>query len=337
MINVLQAGRFLAALAVVLLHAGSATSAFVAPPPAGVRFVLGYGYLGVDFFFALSGFIIHYTMTTAPRSLADFAYGRLTRIMLPYWPIGLTLAVAYVLLPDLSASGRAWGWLPTLTLIPSQHPPALGVAWTLQHELLFYLLYGLLLALRKLPLGLVIWGGMIALASPFEWHRWPLLAVLLDPVNIEFLAGVLAAHVVVSDRGGAAGPYARMRTIAWAAGSVAVCVAGFVALGADKPDRWLIGVGCACVLPVLYDLERAGRINVPGWLVFGGAMSYALYLIHNPLISLVARAAGGLGLGWLPAFAAMVGTGLLAGALYHLWWEKPVLRRARRAWARNTS
>lgn len=321
MINVLQAGRFFAALAVVLLHAATATSAFVALPPDDVRLVLGFGYLGVDFFFALSGFIIHYTMTTVPRSLPDFAYGRLTRIMLPYWPVGLVLAGAYLMFPELSASGHTWGWLPTLTLLPSQHPPALTVAWTLQHELLFYGFYALMFAMRKRAVGLVLWGMMITAASPFTWHGQPALAMFLDPVNIEFLAGVLAAHLVISGRNISGAVTLSL---------VVACVVGFAALGADKPDRWFIGVACACLLPWLCGKERAGTITTPNWLVFGGAMSYALYLIHNPLISLLARASRTLDLGWLPALAAMTAISVLAGGLYHLWWEKPVLRWTRK-------
>ena len=50
-IDSLQAGRGLAALAVVLLHASIAAKAF-AGWAAGLT-VLQYGYLGVDFFFVL--------------------------------------------------------------------------------------------------------------------------------------------------------------------------------------------------------------------------------------------------------------------------------------------
>jgi len=109
LINSLQLGRFLAAMAVVVAHAVISITAFVAPPPANIQFILSYGFLGVDFFFVLSGFIIHYTMNTRPRPALRFALDRFTRIMLPYWPVGIVLAVAYTLFPSLSAGERSWG------------------------------------------------------------------------------------------------------------------------------------------------------------------------------------------------------------------------------------
>lgn len=62
MIKSLQAGRFFAAMAVVLHHASVSVTAFVDQVPSRFEAIAEYGYLGVDFFFVLSGFIIHFTM-----------------------------------------------------------------------------------------------------------------------------------------------------------------------------------------------------------------------------------------------------------------------------------
>lgn len=114
MINSLQAGRYFASIAVVLHHANQSVSAFVGARPAILQMTLHYGYLGVNFFFVLSGFIIHYSMNMLPRTALEFAYDRSTRIMLPYWPVGIGLALAYTLYPELSGSDRNWSWLSTL-------------------------------------------------------------------------------------------------------------------------------------------------------------------------------------------------------------------------------
>lgn len=55
----------MAALAVVVHHANLAADGF-----GGWSFApLNYGYLGVDFFFVLSGFIIAYSTPEEPRGL----------------------------------------------------------------------------------------------------------------------------------------------------------------------------------------------------------------------------------------------------------------------------
>ena len=71
-INVLQAGRGLAALAVVMLHSSVAARDF-----GGVHTApLEYGYLGVDFFFVLSGFIIFHSTAGRDRTIKQYATAR---------------------------------------------------------------------------------------------------------------------------------------------------------------------------------------------------------------------------------------------------------------------
>ncbi len=321
MIRTLQAGRFLAAMAVVLHHTGISVAAFVALPPELVLRVLNYGYLGVDFFFVLSGFIIHYTMSQQPRAAGRFLGDRLGRIMLPYWPVGLALALAYTFLPALSEGNRSWGWGPTLTLFPTASPPALSVAWTLQHELVFYAIYALLYRLRLLVPGLAVWSIAIILGGLWQTPDWPLLRLMLAPINVEFIAGIAVAALFLS-----------RRTVSpvW---HLSVCggfVLAFVLLGGPRDQSWLVGFAIAALVPWLCRSEEAGGFSVPDWLVFGGAASYAIYLTHNPVLSLVSRGLATTGLGWGPAMIMSVVICIGMGAAYFLCWERPVMRWVRR-------
>lgn len=75
-------------------------------------------------------------------------------------------------------------------------------------------------------------------------------------------------------------------------------------------------------------LESQRGLHFPSSLALFGAASYAIYLVHNPLISLVARAMRPFD-NWVLTFAACAIAGVIAGLAYHLAIEKPLLRHAR--------
>jgi peptidoglycan/LPS O-acetylase OafA/YrhL len=102
----------MAALAVVVHHALLSTQAFVGTLPTPLAALLNMGYLGVDFFFVLSGFIIMHAHMDDVRTRAAwkrYALKRLSRIYPAYLPIGLALIGLYALMPGLSAAGGEGG------------------------------------------------------------------------------------------------------------------------------------------------------------------------------------------------------------------------------------
>lgn len=299
-IDSLQAGRGLAALAVVLLHASIAAKAF-AGWATGFA-VLQYGYLGVDFFFVLSGFIIFHSTVDRHRIPAEYAIARFRRVYLPYWPIGIAMAAAYTLLPSLSAGNHAWSWLPTLTLAPVDSHPALSVAWTLQHEILFYLLFGIFYFSGLLWLGLAAWAICILGIG----HHLP-----FEAVNLEFFMGIAAAMAYRAKR--APWPLlllALLPLLVW------------VALGADEAHRAWTGAMFALIVAPLAQFEQRG-LRVPRTLVLLGSESYSLYLIHDPLISASARV---LHQGWLIILSSLI-LSLAAGFAYHFAVERRAIRK----------
>lgn len=193
----LQVFRGLAAAAVVAHHAALSTDAFVATMPEAWMRVFDLGAFGVDFFFVLSGFIImhaHLDEAGRPERMGAYLFKRLTRIFPAYWPIGLALVGLYAALPSMSASGgREFSYLSSLLLLPSDKPPALSVAWTLVHELMFYAVFlQWFVSRRVFWAGLLVWVTCIAVAygSGFDagWQRYP-----LGSLNIEFMLGMFAA------------------------------------------------------------------------------------------------------------------------------------------------
>lgn len=327
-LTTLEAGRAIAAILVVFHHAGNN----IAEPRFYGRTILG-GYLehlhvGVDFFFVLSGFIIawvHWPDIGRPERLGRYALRRFLRIYPPYWGILIPLTIAYFL---VSAAGKPHqrdlgNVFFSLTLLPYPMPPIIGVAWTLVHEMLFYAVFGLIIAVGRKAIWLLPASGLAILvaqaAAPLPFPA----SILLSAYNLEFLFGIAAALAL------------RSRTVPWpgavaAAGMLAFVA--FVALAPALPDvslvyRLAFGLSSTLIVLGIVELERQGRASVPPSVTFLGGASYAIYLIHG--IALIAtmhvlfRA--------LPrsvpaelVLLLLVAAGIIAGSLYYRFVETPL-------------
>ncbi len=171
----LTALRGVAALWVVGYHIGQG----IGPKPlAG----LGSGFMAVDIFFVLSGFILTLVhQDLAARGVGGFFVKRLLRV----YP--LDIAVMLLMLLGAWAHGTlgtgwyAWSKFPPVLLMVEPFmpgPPIMGwliTNWSVGIELLCYLLFPvLLIGLRRLPsLALM---GVVAAAAAAEWATeatWP--------------------------------------------------------------------------------------------------------------------------------------------------------------------
>jgi peptidoglycan/LPS O-acetylase OafA/YrhL len=169
----LDALRFAAASMVLLFHLGYMTSV---PPTvesisAGVRYpeltTLGFGWVGVQIFFVISGIVISYS---AEQSTANgFLRARILRLVPAVWicaPLSALAVASYNLLPGINI-GRSlaksmlfypWGgWID-------------DVYWTLGIEIMFYA---------------VVWG--LLLCGRIDHLRW--LAFAIGGLSAGFLIG----------------------------------------------------------------------------------------------------------------------------------------------------
>jgi peptidoglycan/LPS O-acetylase OafA/YrhL len=140
------------------------------------------------------------------------------------------------------------------------------------------------------------------------------LSVFLSTMNIEFVAGMIAAVAV------------RSLSLVWARVVLVVGITGLVGFFAiEGISRLWFGVAMAIVIVGLVRIELSGSIAAPRWLFFLGNASYAIYLIHGPVISTISGIVVSFGLPWLANMTLCATLGLGGGVLYHLLFEKPAL------------
>lgn len=317
MLRSLQAGRAVAALLVLGFHLGPTVRHYFGAAPL----YLPFGHAGVDFFFVLSGFIIttaHRDDVGRPARLGRFLWKRFVRIYPIYWVVFLAAFAGAWRIVDLSVPA----FVHALLLTPTGVAPVISVAWSLQWEVIFYLLFGALILHPVLAVAALAGLLFSGLADA------PLYLGL-------FALGALAALAV--------GRYPRLPGRALAAAGLAIFAAACVqdVLSGVKPTVWL-GVGSALLIAGLACAERAGRVyggqRSLQWL---GDASYSIYLVHYPLISVGCKLAVALGLkgegGGMVAYPVLLVAAVLAGVALHLMVEKPLIRRLNRRWPRPTS
>lgn len=312
----LEAGRGVAATLVVLAHATG-----WAGNDAPFYGLFKAGTAGVDFFFVLSGFVIahaHRAEIGRPDRFWRYAWRRVTRIY-PTWWMSVLLAIPLILAFPGSRADIEWsiGYVvENIVLWPMPGYPIVSPGWSLQHEMLFYVLFGSLILNRWF--GLVVfaaWGLAIVAALALQ-PAFP-ASFLLHPVNIEFFFGLALAT-------------SRLR-LGWRALvlGASIFLIGMI-LQTQVEQSWaefardpilrrlLYGGASVLVIAGLVGLPVRGRIA--SWL---GDISYPLYLIHFPLLYVFFR------VGWAPLGAvsmiAQAAICMAAASLFNRWLEKPVL------------
>lgn len=332
----IQAARGVAALLVVIYHAGRGLSLPQYLGYTPLRNWFGFGHAGVDFFFVLSGFIIafvHRSDLGRPDRLDRYLRRRATRIYPIYWII-----TGVVIVQALFSSERAQRLAPghllaSLTLFPMHNDPLIGVAWTLIHEILFYLCFGI--AILRFGAGialLVVNAGMIAAVLIGGHTGVFLIDFFASPLHLEFLMGIAAA-IIVQDR---SVPVPRFLAFCGAVGFLAAGLAenagplAWAKLGSE----FAFGLSSTVLIIGLAVSERKGQLKVGQFGALLGASSYSLYLLHETVIGLGSRTLAAADVihvvpGWI-VLLVLTGVATVSAIALHCWVERPLLERLQR-------
>ncbi|HEX9942040.1 MAG TPA: acyltransferase [Thermoanaerobaculia bacterium] len=353
--------RGIAILLVLVLHF---TLYGGGPPAAGIdRFVRRFalaGWIGVDLFFVLSGFLITgilYDAKGGERYFRNFYVRRLLRIAPLYYG---ALAVFLVLLPALWPAHQGlrwlrgegfwyWTYLLNFRIAAKGWPEfgALGHFWLLAVEEQFYLLWPLaVFLLRRRPLMALCAAaaaGAVGVRLALHLAGNGPAAFVLAPARLDALAAGAFLALAVRGPGGpdAAARVARPAIVIGLAGLAVL----FVWKGGLPSEDAAVAVAGYLLLAVLFAgilaLAVAARPDSRGarWLaapalVFFGRYSYGLYVLHHPLLFLkppglsydaVPAVLGSHLPGWLLFVTAGIGVSVVLALLSWRFWEKPFL------------
>lgn len=351
--DVLQVLRGIAALLVVIDHAILAALPDT-PTYAAFREVGGsLGRLGVNTFFIMSGFIIvhstagMYKMKPAER-FTTFVRRRMTRLVPLYWIVSGAMIVFLLVqsqAPTMSHVLLSFAFLPNFLMDVGDYklPPVLGVGWSLNYEMFFYVIFAFGLLLRRTAgiLASLAVIGILILAGPKvlpyivnpELHR---LVAFYTFKNMMFFAVGICLAVIHPNL-----PSINGRFAGTASGVVLISAVAVRAMG-NFPAvsmKWQAISLFACTMSVV--LAICGRTvkdrGIDGALLHAGNASYATYLVHALVLHLLMLALPSLSIASAAAFV-IVGTVLshLVGSSLHLFVEIPLQRLIRPASERRT-
>jgi peptidoglycan/LPS O-acetylase OafA/YrhL len=302
-LNSLTSLRYFAAAAVVVTHVNPffLTSELQ-------REASAYWYVGVSFFFMLSGFVL--TWSCSWQSARPFWWNRFSRV----WPLQATMMIiVYVCLWDfVTHPPNAVGWILQPFVLQAWDPDphvyagGNGPTWSLSCEFFFYAMFPLLVrVVRRLgPRGLAISAAVVLAvmalvpalvgshvsAATYTWLFYYLPGYRIG----EFIIGMLLARAVQL------GLRFRRASVGYVLGWV--WVAAWVVFTTwysrahhDPVARpfatMLVLPGFVLLVAAGASADLAGRTRLMGaWLpVKLGEWSFALYLVQDGIISVLTR------------------------------------------------
>jgi peptidoglycan/LPS O-acetylase OafA/YrhL len=286
------------------------------------------GGLGVGIFFALSGFLIATILLEIPKFDGVSALGFVIRRFARIYPAYVVSLLAGLLLAALENSSQfspllaALPSLLTFTNMPQWMGFSVGILWTLQVEMLFYI---------SLPIAMLMLGRRLGV-------------ILYCTAALALSACALALHmsIVAQARWAAALAFGALLSLAWKSGLlarltispcilVALGLAGIIAalpFSSVPPDTWAVQVMVAslsgCALIAAFLLKPEMPVVAASALI--GRISYSMYLVHGIVIDYVIPPP----LSGPIRLVIYAGAILLFSALSYWFVEKPGIRFGKR-------
>jgi peptidoglycan/LPS O-acetylase OafA/YrhL len=328
--------RFLAALAVVFFHYTSRAYGDDNLSPIAYQElsqVTRYGYLGVQLFFIISGYVV--LLSAQGKTIRQFLISRVQRLYPAFW-VACTLTFLVERLwgtgpNDVLSAPLLYASFNQYLLNMTMLQEFLGSSnidqayWSLTIEISFYFIVSLLIAYRLMPhlnLVLGLWLAYALIAQVLQGEG-KLFAHLLFPRHAPyFIAGML--FYLLQQKTERAGPRYAMLLVAYLIG----IRYDWYAAGGSGHGEVVVGVITALFLIMGLIVFRKIDFGNRAWLAKLGALTYPLYLLHGHIGYVIYHQIGHLVNKYL-LLAGLVAAMLLASYLLTTWVEKPLSRLLR--------
>ncbi|QIE99872.1 acyltransferase (plasmid) [Pantoea stewartii] len=344
--NGVQALRGIAALSVMLFHFRWNINQ-VAPGLGDHLF--GWGAAGVDLFFLISGFVITLSASKIPQGITgtvSFIKNRALRILPSYY---FWLLITFLLCGAMSIfhyADKKENLISAILFMPiyPDHAPFFvddsgnyGIRWTLNYEIYFYLVVGIMISLPARWFWLISYFMITLIALPIvltgsstlNVTGYPtnsaLLGLVMNPMIYLFLTGMIIALGL---------PF--LKKLPSTVVNVALTLSFFLCVYMFSQGRfsghglsesgWLLGL--LLVFTILSE-DFLGRY-IPNTLVMLGNISYSLYLIHTLINNGVVGRLESMGIqpGW-ELFLISIAISLVLAYFSWKYIELPLLRKNR--------
>ena len=304
-IDSIQVLRGIAALSVVMFHFRS----FLVPDGADRSYpdaLFGWGAIGVDLFFVISGFIMHYVTSDKSygvRTSVQFIINRAIRIIPLYYIVLIFAFLTGGAMSTFHYQEKIDNLISAITFTPYLHQYAplyilesgmYNVRWTLNYELYFYVAFGICLLFKHRLIALASWFAVPVIISSLIFseiitstqgynYQTVIAKFMTNPIILEFGMGVVSGIVYKKFRDRYKG-----KSLLPPAILLLLIVLGVYYKQLTAYNLYS-GAAFSILVLVFAFHDKIITSVFPKFLITLGNISFSLYLIHNPLKDFISR------------------------------------------------
>lgn len=269
----------------------------------GIDQVFKYGFLGVELFFIISGYVV--LMSAQGKTIGQFFTSRVTRLYPAFWvACTICFVVVRVFAPPITQLGQPvldtslGHYVLNMTMLQSFFgiPNLDGVYWTLTYEINFYFIVIILIAfkwIKHLTAFLVIWL-IYCLVASLALNTGPFSFLFFPQYASYFIAGMI--FFLLQSKQAARWKLYLLLLFSYGL-SIHSCLERIKISTTYycHPFSKTIGITLVTLFFVVFLLIINCKINLrqTKWLTWAGALTYPIYLCHHNIGYVALQRLGG--------------------------------------------